>query len=499
MATSLLQLVLPRTRGNDRGAAATSTFNPSQTQNVISAPAYRDHTIDLFASRIADDSRALLKSLFKADPDVSGAVNAYIAIADVAPWWICRDSMGVISREGHFAVEQTLLALTTRFDYTKPSGFQLKQGLRTIFNDFRYMLLLRGGIAAELVLSKTLLPSELRQVDLAGIQWKETAPGVYKPQQPVQGQNDPINLDIPNFFVSFFRRDPTEIYPTPFFTAAINTIAARQQVINDLYRIMRVTGYPRLEISVLEKVLRENAPAPEQADPNLMRVWLTARLTEIRSAVAGLRADDIFVHTDAVETKITNGDTAGMEMDISAVIETLNAQNQAATKTVATVLGRGESGVNTASVESRIFALSAEQLNIPIADLLSQSLTLAIRLQGVDAYVEFGFERIELRPDLELEAQKTLRQARLFEQLSYGVIADDDFHLEMFNKIRPDNVPELSGTGFYQTTIDATDVSPNDDSLGRALVPEGSKAAKSNTNKRRRLAARLIARSLENS
>jgi hypothetical protein len=38
-----------------------------------------------------------------------------------------------------------------------------------------------------------------------------------------------------------------------------------------------------------------------------------------------------------------------MTLDIEPIIKTLNAQNQAALRVMATTLGRGESGVNTAS------------------------------------------------------------------------------------------------------------------------------------------------------
>ena len=39
---------------------------------------------------------------------------------------------------------------------------------------------------------------------------------------------------------------------------------------------------------------------------------------------------------------MVNDKKAGMSIDIEPVIKTLNAQNQAALKTMATILGRGE-------------------------------------------------------------------------------------------------------------------------------------------------------------
>jgi hypothetical protein len=479
---SLIQLILPKKKTSDKGSAYTGTFRPANASNVLPVPAGLDHLTDLFTTRQVTDARTLLKTLFQQDPDVSAAVNAYLTVADVEPWWVVRDLTGAISRDGHKMVEQVLLSLFTRTDYTLPSNFQLKQGLRATCADLRYLLLLRGGIGTELVLNKQLLPSELRVLDMATVQWKEKAPGVYLPEQHPAGSNDIISLDLPTFFVSFFRRDPTEIYSNSFFVASINTIAARQQVVNDLYRIMRLTGYPRLDVTIIEEVLKKNAPADCKTDEDKMTTWVKERRNELASAIAGLRADQALVHTDSIEPKILNEKNPGAGLNIKEVIDTLNAQNQAALKVMATVIGRGEAGVNTASVEAIIFSRNAEQLNQPIADLLSQVLTLAIRLNGVEATVEFGFERIEMRPDLELEAQKTLKQTRYMTLLSFGIIDDDTFHLEMFNRIRPDAIPQLAGTNFMApaSPIDAGKASPNQDPQGRALTSEGSNQVKSN-------------------
>ena len=145
-----------------------------------------------------------------------------------------------------------------------------------------------------------------------------------------------------------------------------------------------------------------------------------------------------------------------MSLNIDSILHVLNANNQAVLKTMATVIGRGESGVNTGTVEARIFALNAEQINRPLCDVLSQALTLAVRLAGVDAIVEVGFERIEMKSELELEPQSLIQQQRYLTLLSYGLISDDEFHLQLFNRVRPDWAPILSGTNFAVQPVDGT-------------------------------------------
>jgi len=456
MAQSAIQIILNKKRANPKGTGQTPTFNAQNTDQVLTVPGYRDHMIDIFASRASDDSRTLLQNLFKHDPDVSASVNAYLTVASSAePWWVVYDQSGKIDSQGHDQVNILLQGLFSKNDYSL--GFQLKPSMAPFFDELRYLLLLRGGIGTELVLDKTMLPAELRHIDLATVQWREKTPGQLKPVQVPAGSSDEISLDIPTFFVSFLKRDPTGVYAHSPFVSAINTIAARQQVVNDMYRIMRKTGYPRMHIKVVEEVLRKNAPADAQADENIMNTWMQARLQEISTTISTLTVDQAFVHSDAVEPGMMNEKSAGMALDIKPMIDMFNDQNQAALKTMATVIGRGDKGVNTASVESRIFSMHSDAVNTPIAHFMSEMLTLALRLNGSQSRVEFGFDKVELRPDLELEPQRTMKQNRLLMLLSYGVITDDYFHIEMFGRPKPTDAQELSGTGFMNPVAAAAD------------------------------------------
>jgi hypothetical protein len=476
--SNLLQIVLPKKKTPPGGTSLTNTFNPAATTQVLGRPSGRDHLTDIFSDRTTLSSADLMQSLFKNDPDVSATVHAYLTVANTDPWFLVRDVNGKIDRPGSQVLNQIIASIFVRNDYTLPQPFALKQNLRSLCADFRYLLLLRGGIGAELVLDKTLRPTEIRNVDMNTINWFETAPGVFLPQQTPKSSSTKIDMNIPSFFVSFYRRDPTKIYTESAFVAAINTIASRQQIINDLYRIMQITGYPRLDITVIEEVLRKNAPAEERSDDNKMKAWMSARIAELGNSVSNLRPDQAFTHFDSVKIDVVNSGGPAKSMDVSEVIKVLNAQNQAALKVVSTVIGRGESGVNTASVEARIFSLSAEEVNYPVAELLSNLFTFALRLTGSQSTVEVGFDHVELRPATELEPQLLVKQGRLLTLLSYGLIDDDTFHLEMFNQPKPDGIQDFSGTRFYQGTEPTPTPSPNSDPLGRSISAPGSNAAK---------------------
>ena len=366
-------------KGNPKKAAVSTTPTFDGTGNALSLPSYREHLEDIFDSRVANNTQELVKTLMFADPDVSAATNAYLTLADTDYQIHVTDLEGEEDVEGRKDVEKLILALTSVTDYTLK--FQRKKGLKQVAADMRYMLLMRGSIGAELVFDKFLVPSEIKHVDTGSLKWTETKPNIFKPAQEQQNGDD-INLDIPNFFFDNYRQNPTDIYSRSPFTAAVNTIAARQQVINDLYRIMQRTGYPRIDIEVAEEVLMKSMPDSIKDDPILARKWSTDQINAITAQINNLRADSAFVHTDAYKATLLNEGGPSKSMDVKSIIEVLNSSNQSALKTMATVIGRGDSGINTSTTEARIFSMSADQLNVPIANLLGQMFTYAMRLAG---------------------------------------------------------------------------------------------------------------------
>lgn len=471
----LLSAIIAPKKVKKGGVASTGTHNPSQAQQVLTLPVYREHLDDIFDSRQVNDSRQLMQQLFRFDPDVSATVNSYLTLANTEPLIVARTLDGEIDREATAAAWNVIERITRVYDYTL--GFQLKGSFEILCEQLRYMALLRGAATAELVLDKTLAPDNVRIIDGMSLKWYEKKPGEYKPVQVQSGSSTEISLDIPTFFISFFRRDPTSIYAYSPFVAAINTIAARQQVINDLYRIMKITGFPRMDITILEEVLQKAAPADVKADKDKLSQWLTDRMNEVRRTFENLRADQALVHFDSVQATILNEKNPSSGIDIDHVINVLNGQNQAGLKTMSTVIGRGESGVNTSTVEARIAAMNADELNSPIAALLSNLLSFSLHQQGFQGFVEVWFENAELRPDTELEPQRLIKTQRLRQDLSDGLITDDEYHLWVYRRLRPESSPELSGTGFM-TPMPAADPAATDtsqpDPIARTAKPTGS-------------------------
>lgn len=476
----LAAILLPKGKGKAGGTAFPASFNPRQ--EILTAPLYRDHLTDLYNSRTANDSRTLLNDLVNQDPDVSAAVHSYLTISESSkPVIAAYGPNGDLDSAGILQAQRILDNITTTNDYTL--GYASKPNLLELCNEIRYWILLRGMVGGELVLDKAYLPAEIRLIDTSTIVWNEKTMGQVTPKQKPVGANDLIDLNIPTFFTSKYHQNPNSMYTYSPFVSAINTVAARQDIINELYRIMQVVGYPRLDVSVLEEVILANVPAVMKTDPSKTRTFVETEIGKIRSTLAGMTARDAFVHSDAVKAEIINDKNPSAGLQIEKVIDVLDNQNQAALKVMPAVVGRGSGAGQVASVEARLFALSADALNGCVAAFLSKIITLASRLSGYAGTVEIYFPPIELRPQLELEPQLTMRRSRLTQDLSLGLISDDEYHLEMHGRPAPASAPKLSGTGFLEqqkVTIDAANVTPNADPMGKSLAPGGSKDAKGN-------------------
>lgn len=483
LTSQIAQIILPKKAAKPDGVANSPTFQSNNAANVLTAPQYQEHLTDIFTTRASSNSKELIDSLLTHDPDASAALNAYLTVADTEPVLFVKDMNGKIDRNGQKVLNAIIDSLVTRYDYATV-GYLFKPTLRAMAEELRYMLLLRGGLLAEAVINKEGVFDAIRLIDPSSIEWFERTNGRLVPEQKPTGGGDNISLDYASVFASYFRQSPISAYSYSPFVSAINTIAARQRIINDLYRIMTLTGYPRLDITVLEEVIHKNAPLDVKAEPEKLNQYIANTINSITNTLTSLRPDQAFVHTDSIKADMVNTKSAGMTLNIDPIIKTLNAQNQAALRVMATILGRGETGVNTASVEAHLFARNAEALNLPIAELWQQIFTYILRLTGSTSQVIVKFRPVEMRPATELEAQLVLRQSRLLKELSLGTIDDDEYHLEMFGRIRPDSAPILSGTGFMdKSVVDAGGISPNNDPTGRSVSSAADKSAKSSAVK----------------
>ncbi len=76
---------------------------------------------------------------------------------------------------------------------------------------------------------------------------------------------------------------------------------------------------------------------------------------------------------------------------------------------------------------------------------------MAVRLLGHQASVKFKYEDVNLRPEIELESFKVIKQSRLFKELSLGLRSDEEVSIELTGTLPPKGFIPLSGTRFDTT------------------------------------------------
>lgn len=467
------------------GKGQSPAFDASRGSDPVPRPITNSHQRDLLAERSGTDDD-LIQTLMRYDSDVAAATHAYLTVANTEMRHLCYDELGQVDPVAQQTISQFLTSLGTTMDYSQ--GFTMNRSLRARNEKMRYMLLKRGSVAGELLYDRKLgTITDFLLLDTGSLDWSQKVNGKLKPAQRV-GQGDPIPLDFATVYYSSFRQDPSDPYSKSFFISVINTIYARTQIINDLYRIMNINGFPRIKIELLEETIRKHVPQSIKNNPTKVSEFINSIISETQASFQNIRPDQPLVHTDSSVITVMNERSSAMSLDISPIIKVLDAQNQSSLKTMATIIGRGESGVNTASVEARIFALSAAELNDPVAELWEQALTFVLRLSGSRSRVAVHFAEPELRAESELEPARTQKQARLHKDLSLGLITDEEYHLQMYNRLPPQTAPILSGTNFLgggvaQTAEVTKGPADQPNSVQRQTTTKADKSAASNANK----------------
>jgi hypothetical protein len=168
----------------------------------------------------------------------------------------------------------------------------------------------------------------------------------------------------------------------------------------------------------------------------------------IEQLLAQLEPEDALVYYDLAEMDSMRTD--GEKADYSTLLSELAGLTASAMKSNPSALGLRMGGSqNVSSTEALLSMKLARLIQIPVEVIFSRALTLALRLYGIDAYVQFKFDDIDLRPKAEIEAHLTMRQARVLELLSLGLVTDAEAQVMLSLGSKPEGSPELCGTMFY--------------------------------------------------
>lgn len=409
----------------------------------------RDDNLDLTRSaselRRGASAAAVMRAQFDLNDMISTAVASLVGLANTKLKLAVFDTATQeFTRPGLLAAEAILASLSTPWDYT---GYTDHRGLSSLTETMLLEVALTGAVCAELVLDKWRLPRDVNLFGYDTVLYVSKGDGRKVPSQR-NPNGDDIILDLPTIFIGESLKTARRRYAIPLLHSGIQRVTQYEHFLEDSWRVVRQAGSNRLVVQLAYEKVVQSAPPEVQRDPGKLSQYLDQVRTLHEDVLRNLAPEDALVVYDLAQVNSVR--TVGEKADIRELIEALAGLAASALKTNPSLLGLRIGGSqNTATVEAMLSLKTAELLQKPVCDVLSKLLTLAVRLYGVDAYVEVEFEEMALRPALELEAHMAILQNRVLELLSLGRITDDEAQSLLGLGSMPASAPELTGTQFY--------------------------------------------------
>lgn len=412
-----------------------------------------------------------IRNLIRFEGTLSTAAFDIVEIAHT-PFKVAAYQTGThqLDQDGTLMARNVIASLDTLYDYTK--GYGDKQTFQNIIEMLLLETVAAGGIGLELVLNKMRMPEKLQPVAYDTLKWASRGDGTKYPKQTSSKGSD-IDLDVATFFVSDLHRFASKVYANSMLEPAVNAAYSFAGFLEEIRRSVRRSGHSRLLITLDSEKVINAAPTETRNDPEKLKKWMEDIKTTVETVVDDLGPEDALITYDTAKAELVSA--IGEKADFVPLMNAISGQLATSLKTSPSIIGlRIQGSQSLSNTESLVYLKIAGSIRKPVEDVLSRALTLAVRLLGKDVYVKFTFDPINLRPEDELEAFRTMRQKRILEQLSEGFITDDEAALLLGTGPRAPGAPKLSGTGFLRGSggIDASKASPNNDPQGAALQPD---------------------------
>ncbi len=463
MATSKSQSVVMPKKVNTKVASAPPQGNVDPGRD-IKRPSSASRTLQIGDIRQEPDVVKAIRRLATDERYTSNAVFSIVHLALTEFRAVGYDNVtGEFSQEVTNVVRQIMARMDTLNDYSKK--FNKKPTIRQFVETSLREAAIAGGVAAELVIDKSGMPDRLQSVAYESLTYVQKSDGlVYPKQKPTAGGGGDIELDIANFFISELNLGADETYATPMYKSSLIDTFQNNDFVDDMRRVVFRSGHSRLVVTLNSDKVRASASEEVRDDEAKMMQYMQEVQAQVQRSVSALRPEDGVVVYDSMDVDVA--DIGGEKSDYVPLLQQVSNMQATSLKAPPSILGiRSEGSQSLANSETLIYLKIAKAIQGPVCDLMSRALTLAVRLLGVQGYVKFEMDPIELRPDSEREAYKMTKQQRILNQLSLGIISDEQACLDLGRPYRSD-MPKLSGTRFLDKSASNTYSKDDPDNTG---------------------------------
>lgn len=429
----------------------------------VRRPDAMSRTLQIADIRAETDVVKAIRRLSTDERFCSNAVFSIVQLALTEFRAVGYDNVtGAFSQQVTDAARQIMVRMDTLNDYTQK--FTKKPTIRQFVETALREVAISGATAAELVLNKAGIPDYLQSVAYESLSYKTKKDNLIYPKQKPTGGGEDIELDIANFFICELNLGADETYATPMYKSALIDTFQNNDFIDSMRRVVNRTGHSRLVVTLDAEKVKASASEEVQSDDQKMMAYMVTTQKAVQDSVSQLNPEDSVVVYDSVTVDVK--DIGGEKSDYVPLMQQVNNMQATSLKAPPSILGiRSEGSQSLANSETLVYLKIAKAIQGPVIDLMSRALTLGIRLLGVQGYIKFEMDPIELRPDSEREAYKMTRQQRILNQLSLGLITDEDACMKLGVPYRSDMAP-LSGTRFLDKSATNTYAKSDPDNSG---------------------------------
>lgn len=446
-ATQLKPVPPPKVKDRDARTFPSFFTSAKPAANPMPRNDRRLVNTDTTTLRNGRDTFEVIRNFVAASPELSNAVYTGLRIGIPE-----RYSAVARNMDGSFNVEATnlLQQILTRFDVVGnyEDGFGGTWSLKSVSESLAKEALQYGAMSLEVVLGKDRLPARLQPVSVTQIEFIPDGKMV-RPIQRLGGAE--VDLDTPTFFYLSLDQDLLEPYSASPLEPALKAVMFSETFINDLTRIMKRVIHPRQKVKIDEERFRKNMSPEAQTDQDKAAAEMNSLISEIESKVNNLAPEDVLVYFDSLGFEVETPASTGLSAEYETLRDIANGRLASGAKTMPSVLGlaAGQTSSNIASTEAAIYVKSIDgAVRQKLNEMYSRALTLCLRLYGQDVYARFEYDTISLRSEQELEAFLQTRQMRILEQLSLGIISDEEASLRLTGKLPPPGYVPKAGTMF---------------------------------------------------
>lgn len=363
----------------------------------------------------------LLELLVDLSPDISRALWDFLRLCN--PGWECK-AFRVGGEETEEPRGQAVL------DAFFADLKELYGSADVVINRLYTSAFMRGGFFAELILDNAgRVPLDLATPDPRWLQWrlvKDPQRGpVWQPYQWVGTEPVPLTRET----IRYVPVDPLpgKPYGRALAAPSLFTTLFALGMLHDLRRVVQQQGYPRLDLAISLEQLVKAMPTHLQADQAAMKDWLDEVVREVTSVYSDLEPDDAYVHTDVVTVNrpvgTVDSDSLGAIDGLMAALERLQVRALKSTPLMMAMPdGMSEANANR---QWEVHSAGVKALQHLCEGLLEHLLAIVLRVQGIQAVVQFRFAELraaELHRDALVE-QLNIENARA--QYDHGWIDQD--------------------------------------------------------------------------